>query len=450
MKYTRSLFILCFFIVTSTVYSCKKYLDAKPDKRLAVPTRLADYQALLDDADGYINSRGVTEIITSSDDYYFTDKDWTSQQEYNRNLYIWKRQGIFQQRTNSWTNVYTTIYYANTAITNIKEIARTSSNYSEWTNAMGQGLFIRANCFLQVASAWSLAYDQTTAKDDLGIPLRLNTDFNEPSKRSTLQETYDQIIKDVKGAIDLLPNSQPSVTRPNKAAAYGLLARTYLFMRNYQQAFDYADSSLQITNALMDYNQLDPTPYYPFPYSNVENLYYNHSQKTLPRIKIDSTLYASYDSDDLRKILYFKDLNDGSYGIRNNYDQNASYYMGIATDEMYLIKSECEARFGQVEQAMKDLNDLLITRWKTGTFVPLAATNQDDALNLILRERRKELVMRFARWMDVKRLNKEGRNITMKRFVNGKTYSLLPNSNGYALPIPEDVIQLSGMQQNPD
>jgi hypothetical protein len=59
-------------------------------------------------------------------------------------------------------------------------------------------------------------------------------------------------------------------------------------------------------------------------------------------------------------------------------------------------------------------------------------------------------MMRQARWMDVKRLNKEGYNISMIRYTLGKTYTLAPNSTGYVLPIPEKVIQLTGMPQNPD
>jgi hypothetical protein len=51
--------------------------------------------------------------------------------------------------------------------------------------------------------------------------------------------------------------------------------------------------------------------------------------------------------------------------------------------------------------------------------------------------------------MDVKRLNKEGASIIMTRSVNGTIYELAPNSAGYALPIPEDIVNLTGILQNP-
>ncbi len=99
---------------------------------------------------------------------------------------------------------------------------------------------------------------------------------------------------------------------------------------------------------------------------------------------------------------------------------------------------------------MNDLNTLLQNRWRTGTFVPFTASNADDALMQILTERRKELVLRGIRWQDLRRLNKEDRfKITITRTIAGNTYSIEPNSYKYTFPIPDDVIQLSGMKQNP-
>lgn len=88
-------------------------------------------------------------------------------------------------------------------------------------------------------------------------------------------------------------------------------------------------------------------------------------------------------------------------------------------------------------------------RWKTGTFVPFTASTSSGALATILAERRKELMMRDLRWMDIKRLNKEGAGITLKRIVAGQPYQLQPNEPRFALPLPAYVLALTGMQQNP-
>ena len=120
---------------------------------------------------------------------------------------------------------------------------------------------------------------------------------------------------------------------------------------------------------------------------------------------------------------------------------------GVSTNEIYLIRAEANARQGKTTDAMRDLNELLAMR-HTDTFVPLAASSPSHALDLILLERRKELLMRGLRWVDIKRLNKEGAGITLKRTVEGVEYMLSPNDLRYALPIPEDVITLSGIEQN--
>lgn len=450
MKIKHILFAVALLSAVFTLHSCDKFLDAKPDKRLGIPSKLSDYQALLDN-DSKMNRNGVSIMTMSSDDYYIDDKDFSSLDEVDRNKYLWKRKNVFEEGYDDWANAYVTVYYANTALNNVSKISRDASNAQAWDNAMGEGYFTRANSFFQVALAWTKAYDKTTASKDLGIPLRLTADFNVPSKRATVQQTYEQIISDLKNSIRLLPVNAVHPIRPCRPAAYGLLARVYLYMGNYQLAYLYADSCLQLKTDLLDYNQLDPSLNFPIPMYNIEDLYEQGCYPLNARHdKADSTLYKLFEDNDLRKILFFSDNGDGSHKYRGSYEQTDGPFIGVGIDEVYLTRAECEARLGKVSQAMDDLNTLLVTRWKAGTFVPFTASSQQDALDLILKERRKELMMRQIRWMDVKRLNKEGYNISMTRFTLGKTYTLAPNSNGYALPLPEKIIQLTGMQQNPD
>lgn len=79
----------------------------------------------------------------------------------------------------------------------------------------------------------------------------------------------------------------------------------------------------------------------------------------------------------------------------------------------------------------------------------MTANSHAEALNIILKERRKELLIRGLRWSDLKRYNRGGANITLTRTVNGQTYTLSPNDLRYAVAIPEDIITLTGMPQNP-
>jgi hypothetical protein len=141
----------------------------------------------------------------------------------------------------------------------------------------------------------------------------------------------------------------------------------------------------------MDYNQIDPGPKYPIPAYNIEDIYEQQTYSFSKHAKVDSTLYPLFEDNDLRKTLFFSDNGDGSHFFRGSYEQNLAPFIGLATDEIYLIRAECEARLGKTSQAMDDLNTLLITRWKTGTFIPYTASSQQDALSQILTERRRSL-----------------------------------------------------------
>ena len=123
-------------------------------------------------------------------------------------------------------------------------------------------------------------------------------------------------------------------------------------------------------------------------------------------------------------------------------------FSGIAIDEQLLIRAECNARLSNKQKALDDINTLLVKRYRNGTYVPYAISNVPSVLDLVLRERRKELLMRSLRWTDLKRLNVLGAGIDLVRTVNGQTYKLNSNSPRYALEIPVDIIALSNIPQN--
>ena len=110
--------------------------------------------------------------------------------------------------------------------------------------------------------------------------------------------------------------------------------------------------------------------------------------------------------------------------------------------------AESYAQLGDYSKGMNTLNQLLVTRWKTGTFKNLTASSKQQALEIIRIERRKELLFRGIRWSDLKRYNRDGANIVLTRSVNGQTFTLPPNDYRYAIAIPEDIVEMTGMPQN--
>jgi tetratricopeptide (TPR) repeat protein len=320
-------------------------------------------------------------------------------------------------------------------------------------------LFYRAFMFHQLAQLFCEPYSTSTAGNP-GIVLRTTAETDAPIARSTVQQSYDQIINDLKTAAELLPASQLYTTRPNKAAVYGELARVYLSMRDYVNAEAYASNVLAGNSVLIDYNSLSPAsnPVLPTnPINNPEILFI--SRTTLSGVFsasheaiVDTSLYRSYNTNDLRKTVFFG-LNGsnnywkGSYYAFGGLDY--SIFDGLATDEIYLIRAECRARKGDANAAMDDLNTLLRNRWKTGSFTNIVAIDANDALTQVLKERRKELAFRGLRWSDCRRLNLEGANIALTRVVNGTTYTLPANDLRWALLIPDLEINRSAISQNP-
>jgi hypothetical protein len=397
------------------------------------------------------NTSGFGE--TCADDYFMLPADYNSLDGNSQKAYIWN---LKKYNNGDWASEYDVIFNANYCLDKLKQIERTPANISEWNEIKGSALFYRAYYFLNLLWDYGKAYDPDSSKKDLGIVLRLSSDNTIPSVRATVIDCYSQVIKDLNEAAGLLPDISVHPMRPSKAASYGALARTYLSMRIYDSAYKYADESLKIQSDLLDFNSadVDASSYVPFKPFNKEVIFYstqsgNFGSKTFFVASIDTNLIASYDSNDLRLSVYFFPYLGTYYSFKGNYSA-ALYpnYSGISTDEMILIRAECDARKGNIPDAMADLNSLLEKRYKTGTFVPLAINDSKEALKKILLERRKELVMRGLRWIDIKRLNKEDHQITLIRKIEDQTYTILPNSDYYALPLPDDIIRITGMQQN--
>jgi len=443
------LFLLC------VIMGCEKFLDDKPNQKLAIPKSLADFQAILDDSNIMYNAPAAAEI--STDDYYLSDNDWNGLFYINnKRMYTWEKDNLFStaEPENDWLLVYRMVFRCNIVLEGLSSLDRAKNDEAQWRNISGQAYYYRGNFMMHGAFIWAPAYDAGTTNSDLGLPIRLGTDFNEASKRASVGQTYDQIILDLKKAASLLPVTPLSKFRPSKPAAYGLLARVYLSMRDYANAKLFADSSLQLYDKLMDYNLLNPNANFPVLLNNEEVIV---NQNLLGRdplspqlAKIRMDIYDSYKEGDLRKVIFFRKNADGSYRFKGSYTQNKGLFSGIAVNEMLLVRAECNARIGLVTAALDDLNRLIQKRWsKNSVYVPYETSDRDKVLSFILGERRKELLMRGLRWMDVKRLNKEGAGIKFGRLLNGTVFELPANDLRFALPLPEDVIQMSNMEQNP-
>lgn len=457
------------FLLGSVLSACKKYLDLKPDQGLYVPSNLTDCQALLDDYSRM--NRGLAEAEIASDHFFLTDATWAGLAlNEDRDNYVWNPQ--VRQLLTRWSAPYDAVFSSNLVLEVLAGIS--PSGTEEYNSVKGSALFFRGFALYNLASIFAKPYDAVSSENDLGVPVRLSPDINIVYGRGTVKKTYDQILEDLKSAADLLPVTSTIKSRPNKIAAYAMLARVYLSMRDYVNAGIYADLCLKLKNTLLNYSSLDATAAIPFLRFNEEVIFSSTMSRPAPlnqtNAKVVKTLYDSYSGNDIRKQIFFRTntgANAGTFAFKGNYDgATSTLFNGLATDEIFLIRSECYARAGKTQEALKDLNDLLIKRFAVvkdangnvikdvngnpvTTYVPYTANTADEALNVILKEREKELIFRGIRWTDLRRLNKESRfAITLSRTVNGTTYTLLPNDLRYTLLIPQAVINTTGVPQN--
>jgi hypothetical protein len=417
------------------------------------------FQELLDNTQVMNISPSLGEV--SADNYYLTYTTWLGLDTKEYNAYIWapdlyEGQGL----VTDWDIPYQQVFYANTVLQGLGGIPIDSANQAQWNMLEGAALFTRAFAFFNIAGLFAKPYDSATAATDPGIPIRLTPDINAKTTRSSEQASYAQLLGDLHVAVGLLPAAIPvnNLNRPGRLAAQALLARIYLSVGDYTDAGLYADSVLQTYSFLLDYNQIpDTSSLIPIKNNMPEILYQSNFPITGNVLEgivcsgclIDTNLLASYDSNDLRRPVYYSHQLSGSYTLKGSYSGTVFPFGGLATDELYLIRAECRARAGQTTGALNDLDSLLTHRWRTGSFTGYPISSAAEALDTILVERRKELAFRGLRWSDLRRLNKEGWAITLTRNLNGMQYTLPPNSNLYTLPIPPDVINFSGIMQNP-
>ncbi|SEM76682.1 SusD family protein [bacterium A37T11] len=443
-------------ILCGCLVSCNSYLDAVPDRSLAILTTLEQYEQLIN-GDLYAQAPALQEL--GIDDYYVPFSVWQSKDIRLQNAYIWKAD-IYDGNSGSgvtqdWNAPYGKIYYCNVVLEGLESLSG-SHESAAFREVKGHALFFRAYQHYLLQEVYGQPYRPATANMDLGIPLKYTSLPTERIFRSTVAKTFASIILDSEKALEMLPEDYQAVNkvRASKAAVCAFLSRVYLTMQNYQQSLAYADQCLSYYVQLLDYNQLYPDYRFGYP-DNQEVVFSVNASGTSgvflnTGIFVDSLLYPLYADHDLRKQVFFlQDATTGLPHFKSMYSGDSNPFAGLALDEVYLNRAECRARLGDEDGALADLNELLIHRYETGYYFPLTRESAGNTLQAVLKERRKEMVVRCTRWTDLRRLNQDpALATTLRRSLNGTDYELLPNSPRYTYPIPPKEAAISQLPQN--
>lgn len=257
--------------------------------------------------------------------------------------------------------------------------------------------------------------------------------ITEPSNKafpnSTEEEGWKFIESELQMAIDLCP-SWTDKFYVSKQAAQAIMARTKLAMGKKEEAAILADQLIEDSNfALSDFDKIfrgiaNREEIFTFLNDrqeagiNFANNFYKPATLYVPT----NTVVDLYKSNDKRKEITLEQQGDKI--VLNKYDNQSStnHLIIVRLSEMYLISAEGHGLI----QGLSRLNELRAFRGLD----PVSPKNEDEFLDAVLSERRKELLGEGFRWFDL---------VRTQRF--NKVLDL--DSKFEVFPIPQEQIDLN-------
>lgn len=442
-------------IITSVLLaSCHKYLDVKPKGSL-IPVTVSDFDHLLDNSysmeyNFLDNNRGsvlsyLTDNLQISEGQAKVGFILNSHPNIDRYYGYVYRQPYRNPNTIDYfwgaglQGVYSNASYFNNTIEGIKGIAnKSAADEALGRQSIAQALVGRAWAYWNMNMIYGPVYKPNGNNTTKTIPFVTSPDINSPIPQlSTSQEIVTKVMNDLYAALPDLPATASWPSRANKATGQAMLAYCHLFTQKYDSVLYYANAAWTSSGAnpaklFYDYNTFSfstPSNLVNSLISTTQDAYINavNSRENLFYRGTDATAgigtALSYPSDeliglydqanDLRFKFYYistqgyKTTLGGGYddGIRiSNYRWNkVKVTDGFSFPEVLLMRAEAYARTNQLNAAIADLNTLRQYRFKPGT-PQLTVGSQDDVINQVLQERRRELpIGGIKRLLDLKR-----------------------------------------------
>lgn len=330
-----------------------------------------------------------------------------------------------QVSSDFWSNAYQILYVANSVVGALTN--NTALSPAVRQQLMGEAKFMRAFCYFYLVNLYG----------DVPLVTGIDQSVNVKLPRTAKAEIYQQIVADLKEAKALLTedyldgklvkyvSGQEQRVRPTKWAACALLARTYLYLKDWPNAIK--ESTLVIEHSstfrLSPLNgvflknsseaiwQLQPVAYGANTIGGPQFILPASGPGQNNPITLSSSLFNSFEPGDARltnwvgtRVVTTSGLTSTFY-FPYKYKINAfgaavnEYEMVFRLGEQYLIRAEAEAEQESLTDAS---NDLFKIRDRAGL---LKITGTKAALlTAIQQERRVELFSEWGnRWLDLKR-----------------------------------------------
>ncbi len=299
---------------------------------------------------------------------------------------------------------------------------------------LGENFFLRALAEFNLLRFYANLPSVGNPETDPGIILRTTADEPTKKARSTVKESYDQVIYDAKQGAFFM-NSSRGKEFASKEAAWALLSRVYLYLEDNDKSIAYADSVINTGKF-----NLETSDSYPSYFSNAiqrdETIFLIANTQEDSRGKfgsIASMFYSDgnsgwgeeYASQSLRDAMaeHHEDVRwsyidtlfaeNGTIMTNNGIevfyikkfsfqdgDPNLSSPVVLRLAEMYLNRAEGYAKKGMDTQALNDVNEIRKNRGLEGALYDGVPAGQ-DILNVVLKERRIELAFEAQRTYDL-------------------------------------------------
>ncbi|MBE9602225.1 RagB/SusD family nutrient uptake outer membrane protein [Pedobacter sp. MC2016-24] len=455
-KYIAVQLLFCCMVFSG----CDKYLDVEPKGKQLLKTT--------NDYDLWLNSSTLTVEMDQTLLNYMTDNiDLVTVNNPPTGLgelvYTWAPQftNDVTSPTYLWGDHYKRISLFNTVLSGID--AAEGGTVSQRNSIKAEALLGRANSYFYLVNEYAKPYDASTAATDLAVPFVTSDNVSQKAPgRSTVAEIYKHMIDDINEAIPNLPLDNGTARfRGTKAGAYSVLARIYLYRREYSEAQRYAEMALADTKAVM----IDLTNSATFPtvttmVSHPDGIYSRASNAA--GMPISAELKSMFAVNDARRTVLYFNWASNVRGATSFYAAQVVQAFqltnsGTTVQEMHLIAAECAARSTDPNAVVTALNHLNQVRRNRYTGAPIesrdfTSTSQPAVMAEVLAERRRELPFHSLRWFDLRRFDTENRTSTITRTTaqNVVVGTLEPHSPRYTLQIPIQVMAFNpDMIQNP-
>lgn len=431
--------IILLLLTAAALSSCDSFLDITPTGKVIAKTG-EEYRALLTNEYKYFpKDRYMTVLRT---DELLMDKRRSNSTDLDAYLDLWRWKDENPSPTTSyfsWRNYYHTIYIANYIIEHRGEISNATRD--EVNQLVGESYMLRAYAHFLLVNLYAEPYTHCQPATTRGVPMQLTADVNAVPGSSSVEAIYQQVLSDIAEAEKYLNVETWEAGlnyRFNKISAQAFRARTYLYMGEWQKAFDAAK---EVIEAHGDLENMNSSATLPNSYKSVENI--------VALEKFDSNLFtvinmpdpdfiAIYRTGDQRRTKFYKRVTTSTYSLQKG--GNDALSSSFRSAEAYLIAAECAARLGQTTEAVDTyLMPLLQKRLNADALSAandlMANMTQDELIAEILDERARELAFEGHRWYDLRRTTQP----QLTHTYDDEEFTLTPEK--YTLRFPTEAVE---------